>query len=124
MHNESPEARAMEKINTWFRACSVEDVPLNGGACVKYREEQIAVFHFSYRNEWFATQNLCPHRHQMVLSRGLIGDHAGEPKVACPFHKKTFSLQSGSCLSDPEEYKIRIYPVKIENGFVYIGVEA
>lgn len=114
---------APEKTTTWFKACPVEAIPPDGGACIKYRDEQIAVFHFSYRNEWFATQNLCPHKQQMALARGLTGEHAGVPKIACPFHKKTFSLQSGSCLSDPEEYTIRVYPVKIKNGFVFIGVE-
>ncbi|MCY7351450.1 MAG: nitrite reductase small subunit NirD [Cytophagaceae bacterium] len=82
---------------------------------------QIAIFHFARRREWFATQNLCPYRQQMVLSRGMIGSQAGEPKVACPFHKKTFSLQTGVCLSG-EEYTIETYPVRVEEGRVYVGV--
>ena len=28
----------------WFAACGVEDVPANGGVCVKYQETQIALF--------------------------------------------------------------------------------
>lgn len=107
----------------WFAACRTTDVPHNGGVCVKYKEEQIAVFYFSRRDEWFATQNLCPHRRQMVLSRGMIGSQAGEPKVACPFHKKTFSLADGRCLNDDECESIRTYPVKIENNLVLIGIE-
>jgi nitrite reductase (NADH) small subunit len=58
---------------------------------------------------------------EMVLSRGIIGDAAGEPKVSCPFHKKNFSLKSGECLSG-DAYKIAVYPVKIEDNFVYVGV--
>jgi nitrite reductase (NADH) small subunit len=59
----------------------------------------------------------------MVLSRGMIGStgEACEPKVACPFHKKTFSLLSGECLSG-EEYQIKTYPVKVMDGKVYIGI--
>lgn len=106
----------------WFHACSVEDVPSNGGVCVKYGEEQIALYHFTRRNEWYATQNECPHRRQMVLSRGMIGSQNDVPKVACPFHKKTFSLVTGECLND-DECSIRTYPVKIEGGRVFIGVE-
>ncbi|GAA4730609.1 nitrite reductase small subunit NirD [Flavisolibacter ginsenosidimutans] len=108
---------------TWFKACRAADVPQNGGVCVKYKHEQIALYHFTRRDEWYATQNLCPHRRQMVLSRGMIGSQAGEPKVACPFHKKTFSLVDGHCLNDDECESIRTYPVKIENGVVFIGVE-
>lgn len=108
---------------TWFRACRIADVPENGGVCVKYRDTQIALFHFARRNEWYATQNMCPHRHQMALSRGMIGSQNGEPKVACPFHKKTFSLTTGECLSG-DECAIKTYPVKLENDMVFIGVTA
>ena len=107
---------------TWFKACRTADVPANGGVCVKYHDVQIALFYFKRRNEWFASQNLCPHRRQMVLSRGLIGSQQGEPKVACPFHKKTYSLVTGQCLSG-DECSIKTYPVRVENNFVYIGVE-
>ncbi len=112
-----------EKEN-WFFACYADDVPENGGVCVKHNDEQIAVFNFSRRGQWFATQNLCPHKQQMVLSRGMIGstgDHC-EPKVACPFHKKTFSLLTGECLSG-EHYQIKTYPIKVDSGRVYIHVE-
>ncbi|MGG9972599.1 nitrite reductase small subunit NirD [Ferruginibacter sp. SUN002] len=108
----------------WFFACYAADVPMNGGACVKYEDEQIAIFNFTRRGEWFATQNLCPHKKQMALSRGMIGSagEACEPKVACPFHKKTFSLLTGECLSG-DECAIKTYPVKVEDDKVYIGVE-
>jgi len=115
----------MEVIATkWFFACNADDVPENGGACVKLDEEQIALFNFTRRGEWYATQNLCPHKKQMALSRGMIGStgDACEPKVACPFHKKTFSLISGECLSD-DDYQIKVYPVKVSDGKVYIGIE-
>ncbi|HEY8513261.1 MAG TPA: nitrite reductase small subunit NirD [Cyclobacteriaceae bacterium] len=108
-------------VTTWFKAARVSDFPANGGACVRYRNLQIAVFNFSRRNEWYACQNQCPHKMQMVLSRGLIGSQEGEPKVACPFHKRTFSLRSGHCLN-AEENRIAVFPVKVEDGFVYIGV--
>jgi nitrite reductase (NADH) small subunit len=110
------------KAITWFRACLEDDLPSNGGACVKYGNDQIALFHFTRRNEWYATQNQCPHRKQMALSRGMIGSLGDEPKVACPFHKKTFSLISGECLNGGE-CSIKTYPVKVENGYVYIGIE-
>lgn len=101
-------------------ACYADDVPENGGVCVKHADEQIAVFNFSRRGEWYATQNLCPHKRQMALSRGMIGSQAGEPKVACPFHKKTFSLQTGECLSG-DECAIKTYGVKVMEGKVYIN---
>lgn len=108
-----------ETQNMWLTACSVEDAVENGGVCIKNGEDQIALFYFTRRDEWFATQNECPHRKQMALSRGMIGSLTDEPKIACPFHKKTFSLRTGDCLSG-DECAIKTYPVKVENGMVYI----
>lgn len=109
----------METTKQKIYACQTTDIPKNGGACVLINGEQIAIYNFTRRGEWFATQNLCPHKQQMALSRGMIGSQAHEPKVACPFHKKTFSLQTGACLSD-EEYSIKTYPVVIEAEKIFI----
>jgi nitrite reductase (NADH) small subunit len=106
---------------TWHSACHVDDVPHDGGACVLLEGKQIAVFHFKRLDQWYATDNLCPHKQQMALSRGMIGTQGDEPKVACPFHKKAFSLKDGHCLSG-EEYCIHTYPVRIENDTVFIGL--
>ncbi|MCU0415860.1 MAG: nitrite reductase small subunit NirD [Cytophagaceae bacterium] len=105
----------------WHRVATVQDIPENGGACALIDGKQIAIYNFTRRGEWYATDNLCPHRQQMILSRGMIGDMQGEPKVACPFHKKTFSLKSGACLSG-DNYEIKTYPIKVEDGLIYVGL--
>lgn len=109
-----------ENVTVWFRAASVNDFSNNGGACVKYKDKQIAVFNFKRKNKWYACQNLCPHKLEMVLSRGMLGDENGLAKVACPMHKKTFSLENGKNLNGDLK-PITTYPVKIEDNFVYIG---
>lgn len=108
------------KTIEWVDACDIKDIPSNGGACVLINDEQIAVYNFARRNEWYATQNLCPHKQQMALSRGIIGTENNELKVACPFHKKTFSLTSGLCLSG-DDYQIKTFPIKVEGNRVFIG---
>lgn len=107
-------------VKTWIPAGLTTDFPENGGACIKHNSKQIAVFNFSRTSKWYACQNLCPHKLEMVISRGMTGDLNGIPKVACPLHKKSFSLEDGSNLQG-EAYKIAVYPVKIENEIVYIG---
>ncbi len=105
----------------WHRVGCVSDFPKDAGACVKCEGIQIAVYRFSSRNEWHACQNLCPHKRELVLSRGLLGDQGGVPKVACPVHKKSFSLESGKCLSG-EDYTVQVFPVKVEGDDVYVQV--
>lgn len=109
-----------EEVISWVRVGAVNDFPENAGACIRHNSRQIAVYHFARTDKWYACQNLCPHKMEMVISRGMIGDSQGIPKVACPIHKKTFSLEDGTNLNG-EEYSIATYPVKIEAGNVYIG---
>ncbi|MBD2703661.1 nitrite reductase small subunit NirD [Spirosoma sp. BT702] len=106
---------------TWHAACRVEDIPQDGGACALIDGRQIAIFNFARRGEWYATDNECPHRQQMAIGRGMIGSQGEEPKVACPFHKRTFSLKTGHCLND-DGYRINTFPVKVEQGVVFVGV--
>lgn len=109
-----------DQVKIWYSVGKTTDFPTDGGACIKYKDKQIAVYNFTRRGEWYACQNLCPHKMEMVLSRGMIGSADDIPKVACPMHKKTFSLKTGKGLSD-EDYSISVYPVKIEGEEVFIG---
>jgi nitrite reductase (NADH) large subunit len=103
----------------WVKVASVREVPADGGIAVRHGGTQIAVFHAASTGRWYATQNLCPHKRQMVLARGIVGDQQGTPKVACPLHKKTFDLDSGKCLSG-EELEIATFPVRIEGDDVFV----
>ena len=111
---------AENEVKVWYKAAEVSKFPKNGGACVKYKGMQIAVFNFSRKDEWYACQNLCPHKMEMVLSRGMIGEEGIHPKVACPLHKNTFSLKTGENLNGNLD-SIATFPVKVEDNFVYIG---
>ena len=118
---EPPAAPALPPEETWRwqRLASVDDIPEDGAGAVRHGCSQIAIYRFSRRGQWFATENRCPHRKDNVLARGLLGDQAGEPKVACPLHKKTFSLLTGKGLSDTR-YSVRTFPVRVEDGQVFV----
>lgn len=105
--------------NRWIRVGSVSDFPRDGGMAVRCGELEIAVFRFESRGEWYACQNTCPHRREAVLARGIIGDQQGIPKVACPMHKKTFSLESGECLSG-DDYRVEVFPVRVDGENVLV----
>lgn len=111
-------ADAKTKVS-WVKVARAADIPKDAGMAIKYGNAQIAVFNFASRGEWYAVQNECPHRHDMVLARGLIGDQQGVPKVACPLHKKTFSLEDGKCLTG-EDYEVVTFPIQIIDGDVWL----
>jgi hypothetical protein len=56
----------------------------------------------------------------MVLWRAMTGEQGGKAKIACPMHKKAFSLESGACLSG-DDLAIRTFPVKVADGRVYLA---
>jgi nitrite reductase (NADH) large subunit len=112
-----------EKIKSpnWVKVGNVSDFPHNGGATIKYGKVQIAVFNFTSQGEWYACQQMCPHKKAFVLSRGIIGDMKGTPKVACPLHKKNFSLVSGECLTGGD-YSVQTFPAKVEGEEVFLDL--
>ncbi|MEL7144735.1 MAG: nitrite reductase small subunit NirD [Bacteroidota bacterium] len=121
--NTRYESVGEDEVAVWEKVADVADFPVNGGLAFYYKGLQVAVFNFSRRGEWYATQNLCPHKKQMILSRGMIGSENGIPKVACPFHKKTFSLETGENLNG-NECQLATYPVRIVNDAVLVGFKA
>lgn len=96
----------------WVVVGRVQDFPPDAGAAVKYGKVQIAVFRFQMLGRWYACQNMCPHRNAFVLSRGILGTQQGEPKIACPLHKRTFSLETGACLSG-QQHTVKVFPVRV-----------
>ncbi|KAJ7695490.1 NADPH nitrite reductase [Mycena rosella] len=78
---------------------------------VKYGETQLAVFHVPQRG-YFATQQMCPHRRAFVLDHGIIGESSkGVPYVACPLHKRQYTLTEGVCLNDAD-YQILTFEAR------------
>ena len=53
----------------WVAVGHVSRLPAGRRSAVKYGRVQIAVFNFASRGEWYASQNMCPHKKAFVLSR-------------------------------------------------------
>ncbi len=101
----------------WTDVGRVADLPIDGGVAIRHGQVQLALFRHR-DGEVYATQNMCPHKQDQLLARGLLGDRAGEPKIACPQHKHSFSLRTGACLTSADLPPLRTFPVRIEAGRV------
>eukprot|EP00529_Nitzschia_sp_RCC80_P003114 CAMPEP_0113494840 /NCGR_PEP_ID=MMETSP0014_2-20120614/29309_1 /TAXON_ID=2857 /ORGANISM="Nitzschia sp." /LENGTH=1122 /DNA_ID=CAMNT_0000388735 /DNA_START=417 /DNA_END=3785 /DNA_ORIENTATION=- /assembly_acc=CAM_ASM_000159 len=108
---------------TWVDVGTPSDFLPNVGTPILYGDTQLAVFNNDQRGEWHCTQNMCPHKQAFVLSQGIIGDKEGLPKVACPLHKKQFSLETGEGIDD-EELNIFTFPIKVESDRVLVELPA
>ncbi|KAG2216133.1 hypothetical protein INT45_005645 [Circinella minor] len=117
----------VNKVNddkkSWLHVGGTDLFPMDEGKVVRVGHVQIAVFHT--RNQWYATQNMCPHKRALVLASGLLGNGPTHtPYVSCPMHKKNFDLATGDCMvpGEEEKYKLETFEVKIESDQVYLNI--
>jgi nitrite reductase (NADH) large subunit len=109
---------------SWVRVGHKSDFAPNVGSQILYGDSQLAVFNNVMRGEWYCTQNMCPHKQAFVLSQGIMGDTNGLSKVACPLHKKTFSLDTGAEIGVENGLQILTFPVKLVNDEVFVELPA
>jgi len=104
-------------MTDWIAIGHVNDIPRQGARCVRTPEGTVAVFR-TYDDKIFAMDDQCPHKGG-PLSQGIVHDRA----VTCPLHGMVLSLETGEALA-PDEGAVRIWPVKNENGLLFIKIPA
>jgi nitrite reductase (NADH) small subunit len=104
----------------WTSVGAVEDFIVDAGSCADVNGVQVAIFR-GRDDAWYAVENLCPHKKQMVISRGLVGSQGGEPKVACPLHKRNFSLKDGQPMGHEDTECLKTFAIKTEGRKVLVG---
>ena len=109
---------------SWVQVGTISDFVPNVGTPILYGDTQLAIFNNAIRGEWYCTQNMCPHKQAFVLSQGIMGDSEGISKVACPLHKKQFSLSSGEQIGGDDELKILTFPVKVVGDDIMVELPA
>ena len=102
-------------MSNWVKICRAEDIPKLGARVVKSAHGDIAVFR-NDADEVFALADKCPHKGG-PLSQGIVYGR----KVACPLHNLTIQLEDG-CAVAPDESCTRSYPVKVEDGEVFLQI--
>ena len=110
---------AAEK-SSWEAVCRREDLVAGSGVCALVGREQVALFYLpGEQPPVYALGNRDPIGEANVLSRGIVGDVAGEPVVASPLYKQHFSLLTGACL-EQEGVRVEVYNVRLEGDSVLI----
>jgi nitrite reductase (NADH) small subunit len=100
--------------------CALEDIVPWTGVCALVAGQQVAIVRTG--EGLFALDNLDPFSKAFVLSRGIVGDKGGVPKIASPIYKQTFDLRTGRCLEDPR-VRVPTYEVRVERGRVLVHRE-
>ena len=67
--------------------------------------------------EFYALHNVCTHQFAL-LSDGYVEDGC----IECPLHQGRFDLKTGAPRGAPVTEPVRVYPVKTEDGKVYVDL--
>ncbi|MDP1820637.1 MAG: nitrite reductase small subunit NirD [Acidimicrobiales bacterium] len=104
----------------WEGVCRIHDLTPDRGVAALVDGVPVAVFLLS-GGELLAIDDLDPFSGASVLSRGIVGDVAGEPTVASPVYKQRFLLRTGRCIEDPS-VSVVTWPVRVRGGRVEVAV--
>jgi len=105
----------------WVEICPYDSIYPDTGVCALVDGRQVAVFRLS-DGSLHAVSNFDPFSQANVLSRGIVGDRGGEPKVASPIYKQTFNLRTGVCYEDAS-VRLDVYRVRRHTGVVEVFSE-
>jgi nitrite reductase (NADH) small subunit len=104
----------LQEAGNWIEIVALEEIPQLGSRVIKTDTVDIALFRTAL-DEVFAIKDACPHK-QGPLSQGIVHGTS----VTCPLHNWKIDLASGEALG-PDQGCTNVYPVKVENGMVYLG---
>ncbi|MHB8249348.1 MAG: nitrite reductase small subunit NirD [Acidithiobacillus sp.] len=99
----------------WMEVGSLMEIPQLGGRYVDTPQGQIALLR-NEADEVFAVENRCPHRGG-PLAEGFVSGRV----VFCPLHNWQIDLNKGEALP-PDAGCVKTYPVRVEEGQVYIAL--
>ncbi|HEY8461407.1 MAG TPA: non-heme iron oxygenase ferredoxin subunit [Blastocatellia bacterium] len=98
----------------FYRVASISEIPPGTGRAVEVAGEDIALFNVN--GEYYAINELCPHRGASLAIGFLEGG-----KVFCPLHCFDFNLKTGECGAVPS-LRVRTYDVKIAGEDIFIAL--
>lgn len=101
----------------WVEAVGITDVPVDDVVRWDHEGLSYAIYRLG-AGDFFATANVCTHEHAF-LSEGFLEYGV----IECPRHSGRFDVKTGDPLGAPVCDAIKTFPVKVENGSVFVQVE-
>jgi nitrite reductase (NADH) small subunit len=102
----------------YYEVGELEDFPIQLGKTVHLPGEDIAVFRLT-DGSVYALENRTAHAKGGPLTEGMVSG----AYVYCPLRDVKISLATGE-VQAPDTGQVRSFPVKLEQGHVYVGIPA
>lgn len=103
-------------MTTWMHAVPLAALEPDGIAAADVGGLALALFRVD--GAIHATDDLCTHG-QARLSDGFLDGWL----VECPLHQGLFDVRTGAPAGAPCVRPVRTYPVKVEDGAVFVAIE-
>ena len=103
-------------MNNWIDVAAEADLFEGAGIAVTPQNHDIAVF--KLEEGVYAINNECSHGNAKLCDGFVEGHH-----VECPFHQALFDVRDGSVQCAPANEPVKAWPVKIENGRVFLDLQ-
>jgi 3-phenylpropionate/trans-cinnamate dioxygenase ferredoxin subunit len=100
-------------VGEWIKVADAADVPPGEGLRVEIGEYPIAIWNVD--GEFYATSDTCTHE-ESALTDGDLWDEI----VECALHGAQFNVRTGEVVSLPAIFPIATFPVKEEDGALYV----
>lgn len=100
-------------IGDWIEVCDASEVAPGEALRVEIGDEPVAVWNVD--GSYYATQDSCTHEETSLSEGDLWGD-----VVECPLHGAQFDVTNGEVLSLPAVLPLKTYPVKVDEGKLYV----
>jgi naphthalene 1,2-dioxygenase system ferredoxin subunit len=104
-------------MSNWTDVADEADLFEGAGIPVSPGGRDIALF--SVDGEVFATDNGCTHGNAKLCD-GFVEGH----EIECPFHQGRFDLRTGAATLAPCTQPIKVWPVKVEGGRIWLDIGA
>jgi 3-phenylpropionate/trans-cinnamate dioxygenase ferredoxin subunit len=96
-------------------AARIEDIPAGTGKVVQIGQRKVLVVNVD--GDFHGLDSFCTQRGAPLVKGAII-----EGQLLCPWHGNPFDVIKGVCTAAPEE-SVRIYPVEVRQGQVWVAVE-
>jgi naphthalene 1,2-dioxygenase system ferredoxin subunit len=99
----------------WTDVGARDDVPDDDVTAVAAGATELALY--GVEGTVYATDNICTHGHARLCDGFLDGY-----EIECPLHQGKFDIRDGHPTCEPATEAVRTFPVKIENGRVFVDL--
>jgi 3-phenylpropionate/trans-cinnamate dioxygenase ferredoxin component len=103
-------------LASWIAACAVDDIEAEDVIRFDHGAATYAIYR-SPEDQFYATDGMCTHERTCLADGLVMGDI-----IECPKHNGRFNYKTGQGKGAPIITNLRTYPVKVEDGTVFVEI--